>query len=143
MNFELLFTKEVIPPSRCISNISCKRGLREDGQSIYSTILQFTTRHSSEDKRSMLDNSAFYLRPIYRSAAQSKYFLHFPFSNGRLFRMHKILYLRQQSCLRSDRHTKYFYSSVFPLFHSKPNPLSLCNQPSCLFHPLGTFSFMT
>jgi hypothetical protein len=36
MNFELLFTTEVIPPSRWVSNSSCKRGLGRNIQSIPS-----------------------------------------------------------------------------------------------------------
>ena len=36
MNFELLFTTEVIPPSRWVSNSSCKRGLGRNRQSIPS-----------------------------------------------------------------------------------------------------------
>ena len=37
MNFELLFTTEVIPPSHWVSNRSCKRGLGKNRQSIPST----------------------------------------------------------------------------------------------------------
>ena len=60
MNFELLFTPEVIPPSRWVSSSKRgKRGLGKDGWCIHSSMLQFTTRQSSEDQRSMLDN------PIY------------------------------------------------------------------------------
>ena len=41
MNFELLFTTEEIPPSRWVSNSSCKRRLERNRQSIPST----TQRH--------------------------------------------------------------------------------------------------
>ena len=40
MNFELLFTPEVIPPNRWVSNSSCKRGLGRNRQSIPSIIQQ-------------------------------------------------------------------------------------------------------
>ena len=44
MNFELLFTKEVIAPSRCVSHSSYKCGLGEDGQSVF-----ILSRSSSRD----------------------------------------------------------------------------------------------
>ena len=56
MNFELLFTTEVIPPSRWVSNSSCKRGLGRNRVSRHSHNDVTTAypidhqRHSSKDK---------------------------------------------------------------------------------------------
>ena len=125
MNFVLLFITEVIPPSRWVSNSSCKRRLGRNRQSIPSTTQQryYNVTNLPADtffkgQRTRLGNTAFHLPPTYRSAIQS-------------------------SCLQPNRGTNYFCSSVFLRFHSKPNPLSMCHQPTYLFRPLGTFSFMT
>ena len=53
MNFELLFTTEVIPPNRWVSNSSCKRRLGRNRQSIPSDVTTtysiYQQRHSSKD----------------------------------------------------------------------------------------------
>jgi hypothetical protein len=90
MNFELLFTTEVIPPSRWVSNRSCKLRLGRNRQSI-SSITQWRYYNVSnwppetffKGQRTRFGKTAFHLPPTYWSAAQSKYFLHFPFPNGR------------------------------------------------------------
>ena len=88
MNFELLFPTEVIPPSHWVSNHSCKRRLGRNRQSIPSTTQQHYYNVSNLPaetffNRTRLGNTAFHLPPTYRSAAQSKYLLHFPFPNER------------------------------------------------------------
>ena len=83
-------TTEVIPPSRWVCNSSCKSGLGKNRQSLPSTtqrryynVSNLPAETLFKGQRTLLGNTAFHLPPTYRSAAQSKYWLHFPFPNGR------------------------------------------------------------
>ena len=133
MNFQLLFTKEVIPPSRCVSNSSCIRGLGEDGQSICPTtrrryyqvsvlppdILQRTTRPSIYDQ------------PI-KAQLRVKMYCIFLFQMGG--------YLE---CIRFRIYDRVAAYSPIDAIFLLPNPLSVCNQPSYRFRPPGMFSCRT
>ena len=138
MNFELLFTTEVIPPSSWVSSGRCKRGLGKEGQSIPSTtqwwhynISRSPPETLFKGQRTRLGNTAFHLPPTYLRVNIYCIFLFQMGGNLECIRF----------CIYDS--TASPFVPVFLLFHSNPAPFLLCNQLSYLFRPLGMFSFMT
>ena len=139
MNFELLFTTEVIPPSRWVRNSRCKQGLGKNKQSIPSTTQRRFYNVFNWQPETFFKGLGWATRPsIYHQPTKAQ--LGVNIYSIFLFQMGGNL-----ECIRYciyDSTASPLCSSVFPLFHSKLASFLLFYKLSYMFHPLGTFSFM-
>ena len=139
-----------IPPSRWVnSSSSCKRGLGKDGQSICSTTRRryYSVSTLPPDIHQRTRDPCRATQPsIYEQPIEAQLRVNIScillFQMGGYLECIRFCIYDSVAGLKSHRESIPLFLSL-PALSFKPNPLSLCNQPSYRFRPPGTFSYMT